>query len=175
MWCVESTTRPARLFHGAPSFSTCVESHLVHFLPALSQARLSVESYQREGKCSWGGALHWPAVVWAKNGRQSGQLWRSIITTCSCADDPEPPGEASDGERLLQYWQSRLARSTGGEQAGPHWDGAQAQAFSSSDVRELLATAVRLRQGRVAGVLPEQVASLKSTDYCTSGFPGSAT
>jgi hypothetical protein len=100
------------------------------------------------------------AVVWAKSGARSGRLWRGITTTCSCADAPEPPGGASDGERLLHYWQNRLGRSTGGEQAGPIWDGAHAQAFSSLDVRELLATAVRLRQGRVAGVLPEQVASL---------------
>jgi len=100
------------------------------------------------------------AVAWAKSGARSGQLWQGITTTCSCADAPEPPGGTSDGERLLHYWQNRLGRSAGGEQAGALWDGAHAQAFSSSDVRELLATAMRLRQGRVAGVLPEQVASL---------------
>ena len=59
------------------------------------------------------------------------------------------------GERLLQYWQERLAP----QHRGPAllWSARGAEALNDSEVKDLLHTAVRLRQGRVAGVLPEQV------------------
>ena len=59
------------------------------------------------------------------------------------------------GERLLQYWQERLAPQHRG--SALLWNARDAEAFKDSEVKDLLHTAVRLRQGRVAGVLPEQV------------------
>ena len=62
------------------------------------------------------------------------------------------------GQELLEYWQSLLgkldhshAQPATGKQTG--WQ------TEAEDIRDLLHAAIRVRQGRVSGVLPEQLMS----------------
>ena len=74
-----------------------------------------------------------------------------FVTTCATDVLAAPLSNAS---QVLQYWRSVLsdegasnkAKSAGG---APRW--------SAKELQELLHTAVRIRHGRVSGVLPEQL------------------
>lgn len=66
--------------------------------------------------------------------------------------------ELSKGQQLLGYWQDLLGNLDGTD--GPRSDENQAKTeWNTEDVRDLLHTAIRVRQGRVSGVLPEQLMS----------------
>ena len=90
-------------------------------------------------------------VVWRANRFAPRGFGRAFSHTEGHSHSRSPIG----GERLLQYWQERLAP----QHRGPAllWSARGAEAINDSEVKDLLHTAVRLRQGRVAGVLPEQV------------------
>ena len=66
--------------------------------------------------------------------------------------------ELSKGQHLLKYWQDLLGNldSTDGPNLRVHHAKSQ---WKTEEVRELLHTAIRVRQGRVSGVLPEQLMS----------------
>ena len=64
--------------------------------------------------------------------------------------------ELSKGQHLLQYWQDLLGNvdRTDGLNSNRH----QAKIeWKTEEVRDLLHTAIRVRQGRLSGVLPEQL------------------
>lgn len=58
--------------------------------------------------------------------------------------------ELSKGQQVLQYWQVLLGNSDCADASKRHH-------VKTEDIRELLHTAIRVRQGRVSGVLPEQL------------------
>ena len=66
--------------------------------------------------------------------------------------------ELSKGQHLLEYWQDLLGSLDSTD--GPISSTNQAnKAWKTDQVRDLLHTAIRVRQGRVSGVLPEQLMS----------------
>lgn len=66
--------------------------------------------------------------------------------------------QLSKGQQLLGYWQDLLGNLDGTD--GPKSDENQTKTdWKTEDVRDLLHTAIRVRQGRVSGVLPEQLMS----------------
>ena len=72
-----------------------------------------------------------------------------------CYNTDSQGKQSTDGKQLLQYWQGLLGsknhQHTTTSQAGtakPNW--------RAEDLRDLLQTALRVRQGRVSGILPEQ-------------------
>ncbi len=66
--------------------------------------------------------------------------------------------QQTDGRQLLEGWQGLLGNSN-----HQHAESSQANRAKSNwkpqDIRDLLHTAIRLRHGRVSGVLPEQLLS----------------
>ncbi len=70
----------------------------------------------------------------------------------------------SSGDKLLGYWQDVLTPeghsrlSTGPSATDP-------QSYTEADVKRLMQTALRVRQGRVPGVLPEQMAGMLISFY----------
>ena len=65
--------------------------------------------------------------------------------------------ELSKGEQVLKYWQALLGDSDGAESKADR-DHVRTDR-KTDDIRDLLHTAIRVRQGRVSGVLPEQLMS----------------
>ena len=66
--------------------------------------------------------------------------------------------ELSKGQQLLEYWQDLLGNLDCTD--GPKLSRNHAKTdWKTEDVRDLLHAAVRVRQGRVSGVLPEQLLS----------------
>ncbi len=83
----------------------------------------------------------------------------------------EPQAEQSNGQQLLQYWQGLLG-DTGQEHAGRLQTESAKPKWKTEDIRDLLHTAIRVRQGRVSGVLPEQLVSTFVQVYQRTMSPG---
>lgn len=64
----------------------------------------------------------------------------------------------SKGQQLFDYWQS-LLRTVNHANAREPTEGHPKPGWQTEDIRDLLHIAVRVRQGRVSGVLPEQLMS----------------
>ena len=103
----------------------------------------------------------WPGLSAAHALCKSSMLESAQGPDCSFVRRNSTDSEAitqSKGQRLFDYWQSLLGNvnhtnscvSTGGHPK-PGWQ--------IEDIRDLLHTAIRVRQGRVSGVLPEQLMS----------------
>lgn len=82
-----------------------------------------------------------------------------------------PQAEQSNGQQLLQYWQSLLG-DTDQEHAGSLQAESAKSKWKTEDIRDLLHTAIRVRQGRVSGVLPEQLVSAFVQVYQRTMSPG---
>ena len=83
----------------------------------------------------------------------------------------EPQAEQSKGQQLLQYWQGLLG-DTGQEHAAILQTESAKSKWKTEDIRDLLHTANRVRQGRVSGVLPEQLVSTFVQVYQRTMSPG---
>ncbi|KAL3162959.1 hypothetical protein ABBQ32_009392 [Trebouxia sp. C0010 RCD-2024] len=66
--------------------------------------------------------------------------------------------ELSQGQQVLQYWQALLGNSGGANVSKSNRNHVTANR-KTEDIRDLLHIAIRVRQGRVSGVLPEQLMS----------------
>lgn len=66
--------------------------------------------------------------------------------------------ELSNGQQLLGYWQDLLGNLDSTDGTKPNENQVKTE-WKTEDVRDLLHTAIRVRQGRVSGVLPEQLMS----------------
>lgn len=83
----------------------------------------------------------------------------------------EPQARQSNGQQLLQYWQGLLG-DTDQEHAGGLQTESAKSKWKTEDIRDLLHTAIRVRQGRVSGVLPEQLVSTFVQVYQRTMSPG---
>lgn len=68
----------------------------------------------------------------------------------------------STGDKLLNYWQRVL--TDGSCEPAPEAEAGQ-QDMANLDIHELMHTALRVRQGRVPGLLPEQLAGMLISFY----------
>lgn len=66
--------------------------------------------------------------------------------------------ELSEGQKLLKYWQVLLGNADCTDTSEADRVHVKTE-WKTEDIRHLLHTAVRMRQGRVSGVLPEQLMS----------------
>ena len=66
--------------------------------------------------------------------------------------------DLSKGQHLLEYWQDLLGNLDRTDGLNSNTDQAKNE-WKTEEVRDLLHTAIRVRQGRVSGVLPEQLMS----------------
>lgn len=82
-----------------------------------------------------------------------------------------PQAEQSNGQQLRQYWQGLLG-DTDQEHAGSLQTESAKSKWKTEDIRDLLHTAIRVRQGRVSGVLPEQLVSTFVQVYQRTMSPG---
>ena len=82
-----------------------------------------------------------------------------------------PQAEQSNAQQLLQYWQGLLG-DTDQKHAGSLQTGSAKSKWKTEDIRDLLHTAIRVRQGRVSGVLPEQLVSTFVQVYQRTMSPG---
>ena len=74
--------------------------------------------------------------------------------------------DASSGDKLLSYWQDVLSpERRRGPSSGPV--AAASHHHTELDVKKLMQTALRVRQGRVPGLLPEQMAGMLISFYKT--------
>ena len=83
----------------------------------------------------------------------------------------EPQARQSNGQQLLQYWQGLLG-DTDQEHAGGLQTESARSKWKTENIRDLLHTAIRVRQGRVSGVLPEQLVSTFVQVYQRTMSPG---
>ena len=81
------------------------------------------------------------------------QHTRGYSTESEAADSPD-----NRGQQLLQYWHALLGNSDGQHVADPQAKHLKTR-WKTTDIRDLLHTAIRLRHGRVSGILPEQLLS----------------
>lgn len=82
-----------------------------------------------------------------------------------------PQAIQSNGQQLLQYWQGLLG-DTDQEHTGSLLTESAKSKWRIEDIRDLLHTAIRVRQGRVSGVLPEQLVSTFVQVYRRTMSPG---
>ena len=97
-----------------------------------------------------------PATVWSASLR----LNNNSIPCVSLKDvrhehsDYGIPQQSRDADQLLHYWRGVL--SNGEHQGTVNADSAKAT-WETKDLQDLLHAAIRVRHGRVSGVLPEQL------------------
>lgn len=69
-----------------------------------------------------------------------------------------PSEQQNNGRQLLEYWQGLLG-NTEQQHAGTSKANSAKSRWTTENIRDLLHAAIRVRQGRVTGVLPEQLVS----------------
>ena len=98
----------------------------------------------------------WPKLV-APAGLLGGDI-AGLLGGDTAGRHARPKTELSKGQHLLEYWQDLLGNLDSTD--GPNSKRNQAKnEWKTEEVRDLLHTAIRVRQGRVSGVLPEQLMS----------------
>lgn len=73
--------------------------------------------------------------------------------------------DLSAGDKLLAYWQRLLTDGTSTSCAPAQEKMADQDQAASLDVHDLLQTALRVRHGKVPGILPEQLAGMLISFY----------